>query len=71
VEWLRSKYDEAVALQRKKFEEQVSDFLETAAECGADELAKEAKREQKVWLYERQLMKEEESKATEVAVPGC
>jgi hypothetical protein len=65
VEWLRSKYDEAVALQRKQFEERISDFLETAAECGADELAKEARREHKVWLYERQLMREEEGEAAE------
>ena len=59
VEWLRSKHDEAVALAKKRFEEQVSKFLEAATECDADELAKECRREAKLRQIERQLIEEE------------
>lgn len=59
VEWLRSKQDEAAALMRKQFEEQVSKFLEDAAECDADELAKEGRREAKLRQVEAQLLAQE------------
>lgn len=63
VEWLRSKQDEAAALMRKQFEEQVSKFLEAATECGADELAKEARREFKLYQLECQLIAEDNREA--------
>jgi hypothetical protein len=65
VRWLRAKYDEAAALAKKRFDEQVATFLAEAAECEADEMAKEAKRKHKLWLYERQLIKEEEATVAE------
>ena len=71
VEWLRSKHDEAVALAKKRFEEQVSKFLEAATECGADELAKEGRREAKLRQIERQLIEEDSGDGRRIAAVGC